>query len=180
MLIADSNFLIPNSTLIVELVAFLVVLFFISKIVLPPLKDALDKRAAQIGSELAAADEAKADATAADEERRSALEEARHQARELVAQANRTAEQVRTEAQANAQNEYERIVGNAETEVGLARQRAVDEAANRMGEIVMDVVERVIGREVDAEAHRDLIDEAVRALRADAAGGAAASSGARQ
>ena len=62
--------------------------------------------------------------------------------------------------------------------MGLARQRAVDEAANRMGEIVMDTVERVIGREVNAEAHHDLIDEAVRALRADASGGAAAVRGA--
>jgi F-type H+-transporting ATPase subunit b len=180
MLIADSNFLIPNSTLIVELVAFLIVLAFIAKYVLPYLKKALDDRAALIGSQLAAADEAKADATAADEERHKELEDARHQAREIVAQANRTAEQVRTEAQANGQSEYERIVGNAATEVGLARQRAVDEAANRMGEIVMDVVERVIGREVNAGAHHDLIEEAVSALRADAAGGAAASPGARQ
>jgi F-type H+-transporting ATPase subunit b len=177
---ADSNFLIPNSTLIVELVAFLIVLAVIAKYVLPYLKKALDDRAALIGSQLAAADEAKADATAADDERRSALEEARHQAREIVAQANRTAEQVRTDAQANGQTEYERIIGNAETEVSLARQRAVDEAAGRMGEIVMDVVERVIGREVNADAHRDLIDEAVSALRADTTGGAAANSGARQ
>jgi F-type H+-transporting ATPase subunit b len=180
MLIADSNFLIPNSTLFVEFAAFLIVLFFLSKFVLPPLRGALDTRAAQIGSELAAADAAKADANAADEDRRTALEEARQQAREIVAQANRTAEQVRTDAQANGQSEYERIVGNAETEVALARQRAIDGAANRMGEIVMDVVERVIGREVDAEAHRDLINEAVAALRSDAEGGAAATSGARQ
>jgi F-type H+-transporting ATPase subunit b len=169
MPIADSNFLIPNSTLFVELAAFLIVLGIIAKYVLPPLKKALDDRAELIRSELHAADEAKADANAADEERRAALEDARTQAREIVAQANRTAEQVRTDAQSNGQNEYERIVGNAETEVSLARQRAVEEAANRMGEIVMDVVERVIGREVNAEAHRDLIDEAVAALRADAA-----------
>ena len=38
----------------------------------------------------------------------------------------------------------------------------------------MEVVERVIGREVNAEAHHDLIDEAVAALRADTSGGAAA------
>jgi F-type H+-transporting ATPase subunit b len=180
MFIADSNFLIPNSTFIVELVAFLIVLFVISKYVLPPLKKALDDRATLIGQQMAAADEAKADASAADEDRKAALEDARHQAREIVAQANRTAEQVRTDAQANGQSEYERIVANAETEVGLARQRAIDEAANKMGEIVMDVVERVIGREVNADAHRDLIDEAVAALRADADGSAAASSGARQ
>ncbi len=44
----------------------------------------------------------------------------------------------------------------------------------------MEVVERVIGREVNAEAHRDLIDEAVSALRADTSGGAATSAGARR
>jgi len=179
MPIADSNFLIPNSTLIVELVAFLIVLGVIGKFVLPLLKEKLDERAELIRSELAAADEAKADATAADEERKAALEESRHQAREIVAQANRTAEQVRADAQANAQGEYERIVGNAELEVALARQRAVEQAAGRMGEMVLDVVERIIGREVSQEAHRDLIDEAVEALSADAAGSAPSGAGAQ-
>ncbi len=177
MLIATSNFLIPNSTLIVELIAFLIVLAVIRKYVLPRLAEALDNRAAQIKGQLEAADEAKADASKADEDRRAALEEARHQAREIVAQANRTAEQVKTDSQRDAQGEYERILANADVEVGLARQRAVEEAATRMGEIVMDVVERVIGREVNFEAHRDLIDEAVAALRADTTGGAAANAG---
>src|SRR5690242_17938898 len=98
MLIADSNFLIPNATLIVELIAFLIVLGVIGKYVLPRLNEALDARSAQIKSELEAADAAKADAAKADEDRRSELEGARQQAREIVAQANRTAEQVKTEA----------------------------------------------------------------------------------
>lgn len=85
-----------------------------------------------------------------------------------MAQANRTAEQVRADSQSTAQAEYERIVNSAAAEVALSRQRAIDEAAERMGEIVLDVVERIIGREVNYEAHRDLIDEAVAALRADA------------
>ena len=124
MPLADSNFLIPNSTLFVELLAFLIVLFVIGKYVLPPLKKALDVRAELIRSELEAADEAKADANAADEERRGALEAARQQAREIVAQANRTAETVRSDSQANAQAEHDRIVNNAATEVALARQTA--------------------------------------------------------
>jgi F-type H+-transporting ATPase subunit b len=176
MFIADSNFLIPNATLIIELIAFLIVLGFIGKVVLPRLNDALDNRAAQIKSQMEAADEAQADAAQAGEERRGELEEARAQAREIVAQANRTAEQVKSDAQANAQGEYDRIVSGAETEVALARQRAVEEAAGRMGEIVLDVVERIIGREVSAEAHRDLIDEATAALRSDAAAAGGAGS----
>ena len=71
------------------------------------------------------------------------------------------------------QAEYDRIVGNADVEIALARQRAVEEAAARMGEVVMEVVERVIGREVNLDVHRDLIDEAVTALREEPDGAAA-------
>ena len=173
-------FLLPNGTFFIELFVSIILILAIYKWVLPPINKAMEERQEKIRTSLEAADQARADAEAADDDRRAVLEEARHQAREIVAQANRTAEQVRTAAQARGQSDYERIVGNAEIEVGLARQRAVEEAATRMGEIVMDVVERVIGREVNFEAHRDLIDEAVEALRADATGGAAASAGARQ
>jgi F-type H+-transporting ATPase subunit b len=175
-------FLLPNGTFFVELAVTIVLILLIYKYVLPPINKAMEDRQERIRESLEAADRAKSDAEAADDERRNVLEEARQQAREIVATANRTAEQVRTDAQARGQGEYERIVGNAELEISLARQRAVEEAASRMGEIVMEVVERVIGRELDAEAHRDLIDEAVEALRADTSGDAAtgAGAGARQ
>jgi F-type H+-transporting ATPase subunit b len=168
------------TSFIIELVVFIVLIVLIVNKIIPPIGAAMSKRQEQIRASLDAADQARADALAADDDRRSVLEEAGGTAREIVAQANRTAEAVRVDAQARSQTEYERIVGSAEAEVALARQRAVEEAANRLGEIVMDVVERVIGREVNAEAHHDLIEEAVSALRADATGGAAASSGARQ
>ena len=173
-------FLLPNGTFFIELIVSIILILAIYKWVLPPLNKAMEERQEKIRTSLEAADQARADAEAADDERRSVLEEGRHQAREIVAQANRTAEQVRLDAQARAQAEYDRIVGNAEMEIDLARQRAIEEAAARMGEIVMEVVERVIGREVNFEAHRDLIDEAVQALRADTTGGAAAGAGARQ
>ncbi len=173
-------FLLPNGTFFIELIVSIILILLIYKYVLPPVNKAMEERQEKIRASLEAADQARADAEAADDERRSVLEGARQQAREIVATANRTAEQVRTEAQARGQSEYDRIVGNADVEISLARQRAVEEAAARMGEIVLEVVERVIGREIDAEAHRDLIDEAVAALRADTSGGAAAGAGTRQ
>jgi F-type H+-transporting ATPase subunit b len=173
-------FLLPNGTFFIELIVSIVLILLIYKYVLPPINKAMTERQEKIRESLEAADRARADAEAADDERRAVLEEARQQAREIIATANRTAEQVRTDAQARGQTEYERIVGNADVEISLARQRAVEEAAARMGEIVMEVVERVIGREINAEAHRDLIDEAVAALRADASGGAATGAGSRQ
>ncbi len=168
------------TSFIIELVVFLVLIYFIVKKIFPVVGAMMAKQQEQIRSSLQAADQAQADASAADDERRAVLEETRRTAQEIVAQANRTAEAVRVDAQGRSQSEYERIVGSAEAEVALARQRAVEEAAKRLGEIVMDVVERIIRREVSAEAHHDLIDEAVSALDADATGGGAAVSGARQ
>jgi F-type H+-transporting ATPase subunit b len=174
-----SIFLLPNGTFFVELIIFIVLVVIMGKKIIPPITAALAERQQRIRASLDAADQARADAAAADDERRAVLEEARQQAREVVAQANRTAEAVRVDFQTRAQAEYDRIVGDAEDEVARARQHAVEEAASRLGEITMVVVERVIGRPVNADAHDDLISEAVRALRVDATGGAAAGPGAR-
>jgi len=166
---------------IVEWVVALVLVYFMAtKWPVPLIRAGMANQQEKIRASLEAADQAAADAAAVDDERHLNLEEARQTAQEILAQADRTAEAVRTGAQARGQSEYERIVGGAEVEVALARQRAVEEAASRLGQVVMDLVENVISREVSAEAHHDLIEEAVSALRADAAGGAAATSGARQ
>ncbi len=164
-----SNFLIPNGTLIVEIVAFLIVLYVLGKVVLPVVNRAIEERQEQIRSALEQADAARAEADESKAQRQVVLEEARQQARDIVAQANTTAERVRTESHVRAQQEYERLVASADAEISLARQRAVDEVSAQLGTLVLSVARQVIGREVDAATHRALIDEAVAALRASVA-----------
>ena len=175
---ATSNFLIPNGTLIIEIIAFLIVIAIMGKYILPPVNKALKERQAGIDAELQAADAAKEDAARADDERRAALEDARRKAEDILVKARNTADQVKADAEASGQSERDRMLHAAETEVALARQRALEEAASRLGELVVDVVERIIGREVDATAHRDLIDEAVGALASDEGPADAAAAGA--
>ena len=60
----------------------------------------------------------------------------------------------------------------------IARQAAVEEVTARVGEIVLAAAERVIGREIRAADHQDLIDEAIAAVRAESStAGSAAGSG---
>ena len=160
----SSVFIVPNGTFIAEFVAFVIVLFVVAKYILPPLNRMLAQRQDAIRAELAAADEAKAEAEAADADRRAALEHARAQAREIVEQAQRTAERLADEARDRGQREYDRLVTSADGEVRLARERALQEAAQQLGALVVETVERIIGREMDRAAHRDLIQEAVDAL----------------
>ena len=167
-----SLFLVPNDTLFVELAVVLVLVFLFYKYILPPLNRVLSERQEQIRGSIEAAERAKKDAEAADDERQHVLDEARGQAREIVASAQQTAEQVRSDATERAQTEYERIVTAAAVEVQAARERAVEEAASKLGEIVIEVVTKIVGREIDAEAHRELISEAIAALNEETQKGA--------
>lgn len=172
-MIATSNFLVPNATLIVEIVAFLAVLGVIGKYVLPVLNKALEERQEQIRSALEAAETARTEAAEAEAERQQTLDEARRQAREIIAQANKAAERVASQAEERGRIEYERLVARADAEIAGARQRAVDEVSSKVGALVISVARQVIAREIDESSHRALIDEAVAALRAsvDAATG---------
>jgi len=164
-MIASSNFLVPNATLIVEVVAFLIVLGFLGKYVLPVLNKALEERQEQIRTALEAAETARVEAAEADAKRQETLDEARRQAREMITQANKAAERVAAQAEERGRIEYERLVARAEAEIASARQRAVDEVSSKVGTLVIAVARQVIAREIDASSHRALIDEAVAALR---------------
>ena len=175
---ATSNFLVPNGTFIVVLLAFIVVVWVIARKVLPVLNKALAERQEQIRGELEAADKAKADAEEADVERRALLEQARAQAREIVSLAAASADQTKLKAEADAQAIHDRILQSADAEVVIARQAAVEEVTARVGEIVLAAAERVVGREIRAGDHQDLVDEAIAAVRAESTtAGSAAGSG---
>ncbi len=163
-----SIFLLPNGTWFVELAVVLVILWVVTKYALPMLNTAIEARQEKIRTALTAADEARAAAEAAGDERTRVLDEARDQAREIVANAQALSDQVKAQSGARGEAEYERIVAQANAEVAAARQRAIDEASARIGEIVFDLVAKVVGREVDQSAHQDLVREAVAALNAEA------------
>jgi F-type H+-transporting ATPase subunit b len=173
-MLASSNnniFLVPNATIIIELIAFLLVLYVIGRKVIPFLNAAVEKRQKQISESLEAAEKARQEADETRAQRQVILDEARHQAREIVASANRTADQVRAEGEQRGQQEYDRIVANADAEIALARQRALDEITSRVGALVLSVARQVIQGEIDAQRHRALIDEAVAALRSEVSPG---------
>jgi hypothetical protein len=59
-MIAESIFLLPNGTFIVELVVVAVILYLVTKYILPPLNKAIESRQEKIRSSLELADQARA------------------------------------------------------------------------------------------------------------------------
>jgi F-type H+-transporting ATPase subunit b len=172
-----SLFLLPGFTFVLELIAFVLVLGFVAKYVLPPLRKAMDERAEHIRSSIQAAEDAKRDAETLAARRREQLEAARQEARSIIDQANATADQLREEGRQRGQAEYERLLANARVDIEQERQRARDEVMEDVGALVLRAAEQVIGGALDAESHRALVSEAIAAAEGSGPGSASAGSG---
>ena len=157
----STNFLLPNMTFFVELIAFIIILGLIAKYILPPIRRAMDQRQEQIASALAQGEEAKREKLAADQEYQAKLEEARHEARTVIERANRMAEQLQQDARSKGQEEYERVVARAQADIQRATERAREELRLQVADLVIAAAQRVIGEELDPERHRGLIEEAI-------------------
>jgi F-type H+-transporting ATPase subunit b len=171
MLVASSNFLVPNATFIVELVAFLIVLGVLAKWVLPVINKSMDERQATIRQALADAEEAKQRAVEAEEEYKRRVGEAQAQARAMTDEARRLAEQLRAERRQQADEEYERIIGRAREDIEAQTRRAAEDLRRGAADLAITVVEKVLGDGLDAQTHKTLIDRTISEVEVQAGAG---------
>jgi F-type H+-transporting ATPase subunit b len=169
VLVASSNFLVPNLTFVFELIAFLGVLWFLAKYVLPPLGKAISDRESVIRRGLEDAEEAKRRVAQTETDYQETLDRARSEARAIVDEANRIGERMRSEARLRGEQEAQRIVANARTEIDASARRAAEELRRDVAGLVITVVEKVVGEALDAAAHRELIDRTISEVEAEAA-----------
>src|SRR5882757_3023386 len=75
-----SNFLVPNGTFLVELLAFAILVYIFGKYLIPPINRAMSARQEAIRTQFAELDEAKSDARKAEADYKEQLNNAKHEA----------------------------------------------------------------------------------------------------
>lgn len=154
-----------TGTLIVQILVFLALVFFIKKVLWGPLTRTIDERRQKISEGLAAAERGRVELEEASRDAEERLAQAREEARELLANAQRQANETLEQARADAQAEGQRIVADARKEVDQAVKTAREELRREVGQLAVDGAERILKREVDAQAHNDIIDDLVAEIR---------------
>ena len=91
-----------TGTLIVQMIVFLILVWFTMKFVWPPITAALDERAKKIADGLSAADKAKADSAAAERRIQNELSAAKDDAAKRLADAERLAQSMVEDAKTRA------------------------------------------------------------------------------
>jgi F-type H+-transporting ATPase subunit b len=151
-----------NGTIIVEVVAFLVMLLFLGRVVYPVINRQLERRQALIAEQIGAAENSRREAEERLKQAMGELDQARRQAQEVLNSASQAGEQMRQELSRKAQEDADRMLERARGEIELARRQAVEGLRSDVAGLVLQTASRLVQAELDVERHRSLIESAVR------------------
>ncbi len=152
---AESNFLVPNATILVEVVMFFVFLGVLAKWVLPPIVAAVAQRQEAIRNRVSEAEEAKKRLASAEADYQKALAEARHEASRIREAAREQGAEAIAEARGQGQDEARGILDEALREIEADRRRAFDELRSEIGTLAVELAGRIVGEPLTGDAGRE-------------------------
>jgi F-type H+-transporting ATPase subunit b len=144
-----SNFLVPNATFLVELVAFGIIIWILAKFVIPPVNRAMTARQDAIREKFAELDEARDDARKAEEEFKAQIADARKQAGKIREEAKEQGDQIVAEAREQAQSEAKRIVDHGHAQLEAERKQALASLRAEVGTLATQLASRIVGESLE-------------------------------
>lgn len=148
-----------NLTFIVQGIAFFAVAWMVMKFGWPHINAAIEERQQKIAEGLAAADRSQKDLAQTQEKVNEALKEARTKANEIIDQAHQRANQIVEAAKNDAIAEANRQKALGLAEIAAASTRAKEELRKQVSILAVSGAEKLLKREIDANAHKVLLDE---------------------
>jgi len=139
----------------------MIFVWFCMKFLWPPLMKAMDERRERIAEGLAASDRADKELEAAKVTVDQQIREAREKAGEIVEQANQRHSQILDQAKEDASAERNRQVTAAEADIAQASNQAREELRKSVASLAVLGASKILEKEVDADAHRELLDKLI-------------------
>ena len=163
--LAEGNFLIPDATFLAEIFAFLLILFFLWRFVVPPLQKSMTARQEAIKKSFDDADAAKKRLADAEEEYKKAIAEARAEQAKSREEAAATRREIVDAAKAEAQTEAAAILARAEAALEVERRQVFAELRGDIGRLAVDLAERIVGESLtDDERQSRVVDSFIAGL----------------
>jgi F-type H+-transporting ATPase subunit b len=154
-------FVVPNLTLIVQDLAFFVLLALIGRYLYRPIQQALAARTKRIQEALRAAEEAKRDREAAEKEYQLRMEHARREGQALLDRIAKQGEDLRKELETKAREQAEGLIARARAEIHQEREKAIQDLREQVADLAVLAASRIIGESLDAKKHRELIERTI-------------------
>jgi F-type H+-transporting ATPase subunit b len=144
-----SNFLVPNGTFLIELAAFLLLFFLLTRYIIPFINGAMTRRQEAIRQEFADLEAAKSGAQEAEQEYKAQIADARHEAARIREEAREQGAAIIAELREQAQTEAARIVEHAQAQISAERQQAVTTLRAEVGALATTLAGRIVGESLE-------------------------------
>ena len=148
-----------NLTLIVQMLVFIVLVWFTMKFVWPMILGPMQEREQKIAQGLAAADRGEQSLAKARDEADAIVRAARERATQIIDQATHHANEIVEQAKGTATSEGLRLKAAATQEIQLEASQARETLRREVGQIAVQAASKLLEREIDAKAHADLISK---------------------
>jgi len=159
-----------NTTMLWQLLNFFILLFLLRKYLYNPIKDILDKRAAQINGDLDDADARREEAEELKAKYEQKLKDARSDAQEIVdnaeSRANKKAKDIINQAEARA----EKLKAKKLEEIEQAKKEAAAVLRDEIADYTILAANKLIQEQLDQEKHQQMIMDFIDDLDAEKLG----------
>jgi len=141
------------------------IIFFVGKhFLFGPVKNMIDSRQKEIDTMYAEADEAKEQAAAMQREYEEKLSVAAATSEKIVKDAVNRGQKREEEILRQANAEASAILEKANADIAQEKKKALNDAKNEISGIAMAIAEKVVGRELNENDQKDLIDSFIDGL----------------
>jgi F-type H+-transporting ATPase subunit b len=148
-----------NLTLIVQMIVFIVLVWFTMKFVWPMILGPMEERSRKIAAGLAAAEKGQEELGQARDRAEAVIREARERANQIIDQAQHRANELVEQAKGTATAEGRRLVEAAKQQIELEAAHAREALRREVATIAVSAASKVLEREIDPRAHADLLSK---------------------
>jgi F-type H+-transporting ATPase subunit b len=159
---AEALFQINLFQVIIASANFVVFLALLWTFALKPIAKILSDRKERIEEGLRDAEQARKDRESAETERLAALQDARREANEILARAQKLADESRERDLAATREELERIRARASADIESEKQRAIADVRAEVADLALRAAGKVVGETMTDDRQRRLVDEFLR------------------
>lgn len=146
-------------TLFAQIIAFVLLIWFVNKLLWGPLSSIMNDRQKRIADGLAAAEKGKHEQELAEQRAKDALKESKTQAAEIIAQAQKRANEIVEESKDNARGEAERIITAAHAEIEREANQVKEQLRSQVASVALAGAEKILKREIDGKGHDDMLND---------------------
>jgi len=151
-----------NYTLLAQILAFLLLVWLLSKYAWNPLMKVMEERRRNIEGNIKKAEEERRQAEEIKREYQAEMLKARQEAQEIIARATKVSEERAAEILVLAREEGEKLKKSALADIERERERAIADIRAQVADLSVAVAAKIIHQNLDIKGQEQLIEQFIQ------------------